>query len=275
MSTSSAKTLPLSITTCLSFASAAGASAACRSWKSASRASCDSFSSVGRARERDRPRRVLGMRAAERVDADDRIAAVVLLVLVVHRLFLDLAALVAGLHRTQHAAALRDRLELLQHRFLDEVGQLLDDEAALVGVLVLAEAPFAIDDELDRHRAAHALLGRRRDRLVVGVGVQRVGVVVCRDQRLQRRADVVERDLLRVQRAAGRLRVELELLRALVRAVAVLHRDRPDPPRDASDHRVLGVHPVAEEERQVRREIVDPHPAREVRLDEREAVRRA
>jgi hypothetical protein len=46
----------------------------------------------------------------------------------------------------------------------------------------------------------------RGDRLVVGVGVQRVGVVVGGDQRLQRGADVVEGDLLRVQAAAAGLR---------------------------------------------------------------------
>ena len=124
-----------------------------------------------------------------------------LLVLVVHRLFLDLAALVAGLHRAQNPAALGDRLELLQHRFFDEVGELVDDERALVRVLVLRQAPLAVDDELDRHRAAHRFLGRRGDGLVVGIRMQAVGVVVGRDQRLQRGADVVERDLLRVQAA--------------------------------------------------------------------------
>ena len=71
-------------------------------------------------------RRRIGVRVAEGVDADDRVGAVVLLVLVVERLFLDLAALVAGLHRAEHAAAARDRLELLQHRLLDQVGELLD-----------------------------------------------------------------------------------------------------------------------------------------------------
>jgi hypothetical protein len=125
-----------------------------------------------RARELDLRRRLVAVGIAERVDADDRVRAVVLLVLVVERLLLDLAALVAGLHRAEHAAALADRLELLEDRLLDEVGQVVDDEAALARVLVLREPPFAVDDELDRHRAAHALLGRRRDRLVVGVGVQ-------------------------------------------------------------------------------------------------------
>ncbi len=64
----------------------------------------------------------------------------------------------------------------------------------------------------------------------------------------------------------------LELLAALVRAVSVLHRHGPDAARDAADHRVLRVHAVGKEERQVRREVVDVHAAREVRLDEGEAV---
>ena len=55
-------------------------------------------------------------------------------------------------------------------------------------------------------------------------------------------------------------------------AVALAHRARPDPPRDPADDRVLGVHAVGEEEAQVRRELVDLHPAREVVLDDREAV---
>src|SRR5882724_767824 len=112
------------------------------------------------------------VRAAEGVDADDRVGAVVLLVLVIKRLLLDLAALKARLHRARHAAAARDRFELLQHRFLDEVGQLLHQEGALVRVLVPGDAPFLVDDELDRHRAAYRFLGRRGDRLVIGVGVQ-------------------------------------------------------------------------------------------------------
>ena len=64
----------------------------------------------------------------------------------------------------------------------------------------------------------------------------------------------------------------LELLAALVGAVAVAHRHRPDAPRDAAEHGVLRVHAVAEEEAQVRREVVDVHAAREIRLDEGEAV---
>ena len=64
----------------------------------------------------------------------------------------------------------------------------------------------------------------------------------------------------------------LELLAALVGAVALPHGHGPDPPGHAADHRVLGVHPVGEEERQVGREVVDVHAAREVALDVGEAV---
>jgi hypothetical protein len=54
------------------------------------------------ARSRWRPD---ALRIEEGIDADDRVGAVVLLVLVVERLFLDLAALVAGFHGAEHAAA--------------------------------------------------------------------------------------------------------------------------------------------------------------------------
>ena len=57
------------------------------------------------------------------------------------------------------------------------------------------------------------------------------------------------------------------------RAVAVAHRAGPDAPRDPADHGVLGVHPVAEEEAEVGREVVDRHAAGEVVLDDREPVR--
>src|SRR5690606_21214704 len=92
----------------------------------------------------------------ERVHADDGQPAGVLLLLVEEALLLDLAALVHGLHRAEHAAAQIERLELLEHGFLDEVRELLDERAALPRVLVLREAELAVDDELNRERAAHA-----------------------------------------------------------------------------------------------------------------------
>ena len=154
---------------------------------------------VGRAGHLD----VLGHRVAagvaKGVDAHDRVFAGVLEHLVVHRLFLNLAALVAGFHGAEHAAAVGQLLELGEHRFFDQLGELFDDESALAGVLVFGQAPLAVDDELDGHGSAHAVGGRRGDGLVERIGVQRVAVVVDRDQRLQRGADVVELDLLRVQ----------------------------------------------------------------------------
>ena len=108
----------------------------------------------------------------EGVDADQRQAAVVFLVFVVQRFFLDLAALVHGVHRAEHAAAFADGFEFLVDGFFDDVGELVDDEAALPGVLAKVQAQLAVDDELDRHGAAHGFLGRRGDRFVVGVGVQ-------------------------------------------------------------------------------------------------------
>ena len=125
-----------------------------------------------------------------------------LLVLVEHGFILDLAALVAGFHGAQYAAAVGDGLEFTQHGLFDEIGQLIDDEAALQAVLILGEAEFAVDDQLDGHGTTHRLFGGRGDRLVKSVGVQRVAVVVDRDQCLQRGADVVELHLLRVQRTA-------------------------------------------------------------------------
>src|SRR5690606_8242530 len=88
-----------------------------------------------------------------------------------------------------------------------EVGELFDDEGALERVLILGQAELLVDDELDGHGAAHAFLGGRGDGLVVGVGVQAVAVVVDGVERLQRGADVVEVDLLRVEAAAAGLDV--------------------------------------------------------------------
>ena len=152
------------------------------------------------------------MRIAEGVYTDDRVRAIVFLVLVVKGLFLNLAALVTKFHRSQHTAALGDRFKFLEHSLFNQFGQFFDDKTALVGVLVLCQTPFAIDDELDRHGAAYALFRRCGNRFIVGVGVQRVGIVVSGDQRLQGGADVVEVDFLRMQRAPRSLTVVLEFL---------------------------------------------------------------
>lgn len=109
--------------------------------------SCDCFS-VSVAGELDRLLLFAGrLGSAEGVDPDDGQHAVVLLVLVEHRLVLDAAALVAGLHRAEDAAALGDPLELEEYGFFDQIGELIDDERSLQRILVHREAPLAVDDE--------------------------------------------------------------------------------------------------------------------------------
>ncbi len=87
------------------------------------------------------------------------------------------------------------------------------------GFWTRVQTQLLVDDHLDRHRAAHGLLRRRRDRLVVGVGVQAVAVVEQRIKRLKCRADVVELYFLGVQAAARGLDVVLEHLAARPGAV--------------------------------------------------------
>src|SRR6185312_7799652 len=106
--------------------------------------------------------------------ADDRQAAVVLLRFVVERLFLDLAALIHGLHGAEHAAALGEGFELAVYRLLHEIRQVVDRERSLPGILRLIEPELAVDDELYRDRTAHALLSRSGQRLVIGVGMEAV-----------------------------------------------------------------------------------------------------
>ena len=99
-------------------------------------------------------------------------------VLVEHGLVLDAAPLVAGLHGAEHAAALADPLELGEHRLLDEVGELLDDEVPWSGFSFMARPHSRLMISW-MARARRTDFGRRRgDRLVVGVGVQAVAVVV-------------------------------------------------------------------------------------------------
>src|SRR5690606_10859962 len=86
-----------------------------------------------RARELQRIRLFVAalLRILKRVDPHDRQLTGVLELLVLEALVLDLAALVLPLHGPEHAAALVDAQELLEHGLLDQLGQLLDDVAAL------------------------------------------------------------------------------------------------------------------------------------------------
>ena len=125
---------------------------------------------------------------------------------------------------------------------------------------------------LNRQGAPHRFFGGGGDGLVVGVGVEGVGVVLNRQQSLQGGSDVVEVDLLRVKAASARLNVVLEFLTALVGPVHVAHRDRPNAACDPADDRVFWIEPVGEEERQVGCELVDVHASAAVVFHVGEAV---
>ena len=142
----------------------------------------------------------------------------------------------------------------------------------MAGVFVFGQAPFAVDDELNGHGAAHTVFSGRGDGFVKGIGVQRVAIVVNGNQSLQRSANVVELNFLRVQRTARRLNVVLQFLAAFVGAVLVLHGHRPNAARHAAHHGVFGVHAIAKEKAQVGRKIVNVHTARQVGFDKSEAI---
>ena len=113
------------------------AASAWRAWKSARRCSW-LFFFVGGAGQFQLVQHCVALGVAEGVDADDGVLAGVLEHLVVHALFLDLAALVAGFHGPEHAAAVGDLLELGQNGLFHQFGEFLDDEGALVGFSFLA-----------------------------------------------------------------------------------------------------------------------------------------
>ena len=73
------------------------------------------------------------MRVAEGVYTDDGVRAVVLFVFVEHRLFLNFAALIAGFHRAEHAAALADGFQFFEYGVFNPVGEFVDNECALIG----------------------------------------------------------------------------------------------------------------------------------------------
>ena len=208
------------------------------------------------------------------VDADhDPLAAVDLALELVGRVG-DLALREAALDRLDHAAELVDLAEVLVRARLQLVGQRLDEVGAAERVDGVRHAGLVRDHLLRAQRDPHRLLARQRQRLVVGVGVQRLGAAEHAGQRLDRRAhDVVER-LLGGQRDAGGLGVEAHQPRARVaRAERLAQLARPDPPRRA----VLGdlleeVDVRVEEEAQARREVVHVEPARDQLLDIGQAV---
>ena len=102
--------------------------------------------------------------------------------------------------------------------------------------------------------------------------MQAIAVVVNRIERLQSGSDIVEINLLRVQTPSARLNVILQHLRTRIATVFQLHRLRPNPTCNPTNYRVFRVNPVAEEETQVRRKIIDVHAATQIILHIGKAV---
>ena len=208
------------------------------------------------------------------VDADDDAPARVDLVLQLEGGVGDLALGEVLLDRGDHPAQLVDLGEVVVGLALELVGQRLDEVRAAERVDGVRHAGLVGDDLLGAQRDADRLLGGQRERLVVGVGVQRLRAAEHAGQRLDRRAhDVVER-LLGGERHARGLRVEAHEPRARVLgAEGLAQLARPDPPRGA----VLGdlleeVDLGVEEERQPRGEVVDVEAAVDRLLDVGQAV---
>ena len=65
------------------------------------------------------------------------------------------ASLVTGFHRSQDPTALCQAIKLCEYRLLNQIGKLLDDETALIGIFVARQPPLTIDDQLYSHSPAH------------------------------------------------------------------------------------------------------------------------
>ena len=116
----------------------------------------------------------------------------------------------AGLGRLVHAAGLVDLVDQRQHLALHLIGQRLDIVGAAERIDHVAQMRLLAQDVLSGDRNACRLLGRRRDRFVVSVGVQRLQSAHDAGHRLDGDAgDVVER-LLLGEIDARRLAVKLE-----------------------------------------------------------------
>ncbi len=159
---------------------------------------------------------------------------------------------------------------------LDLVRQRLDVPAAAEGVGHVDHAGLLHDHLLRAQGDLGGLLAGQRERLVEGVGVQRVGAAEHGRERLDAGADDVVVGLLGGERDAGGLGVEAQPLRLLgLRAVDVADPARPDPAGGAELGDLLEEVEVAvEEEAQPRREPVDVEPTGEAELDVAEARRR-
>ena len=142
------------------------------------------------------------------------------------------------------------------------------------GSATLADAGLLHQHLLGAQRDLGGLLAGQRQRLVQGVGVQRVGAAEHRGQRLHGGAHHVVVRLLRGERDAGGLGVEAQPLRLVGgRAVDVPHPAGPDPAGGAELGDLLEeVQVRVEEEGQAGREGVHVQAAGQAQLHVAEAV---
>ena len=168
---------------------------------------------------------------------------------------------------------------------LHAVGQRLDEVGAAQRVDRVRHAGLVGDDLLRAQRDPHRLLGGQRERLVVGVGVQRLRAAQHAGQRLDRRArDVVQR-LLGGQRHARRLHVGAHAATSAGRAPPKVSRSSRAQIRRAARSLAISSKKsicALKKNDSARREVVDVQAAADGLLDvgqpvlerERELLRR-
>ncbi len=163
--------------------------------------------------------------------------------------------------RLGHAAGLLDLLDVGPGASGQLAGEALDVGRAAPRVHGPRRARLLLKEELGVAGDARGEVGRERQRLVEGVGVQRLGVPLGGGHRLDAGADDVVVDVLRGQRPARGLRVGAQRERLVVLRPEVpdeLGPQQPRRPQLRDLHEV--VHADAPEEGQARREAVDVEP---------------
>jgi hypothetical protein len=192
------------------------------------------------------------------VDADNELFPALDRLLVPESRILDLALDEALLDRLDGAPELVYPLDQLPGSLLELGGQSLDEIRTAEGISGVGPAGLVREDLLRPQRDLRGALGRKRQRLVERVRVDRLSAAADRRQRLDRDADDVVLGLLRRQRRASGLGVEAEGLRTRVRgAETVAHDPRPEPARGAELRDLLEeVVMRVEEEREPLAELV-------------------
>ena len=174
--------------------------------------------------------RLLLVELDEAVDTHDRSLARFDLGLQHVGSFGDLALGKVALDRLHHPALAIDRVEIGARSLLQLVGQRLDEVRASERIDSVRHAGLEGDDLLGAKRQPGGLLGGKRQSLVVGVGVQRLGAAKHPRERLDGGTNDVQERLLGGQRDTRRLGVEAHQHRPrIARPKRVAQLVGPDP----------------------------------------------